>query len=76
VAQTSEQRWAAWWAMNPGSDKPSEAHSWWSKRPVSYDSAKWFASLDDEERDKLQDVVRRHPGPLSTGTGSPPHKAG
>jgi hypothetical protein len=76
MAQTDEQRWATWWARYPGLDKQREALSWWNTRPVSYDSAKWFASLDDDERDKVQEAMRHHRGPLSTGTGSPPYKAG
>ena len=76
VAHTIEHRWAAWWATYPGPDKQSEAFSWWSRRPASYDSAKWYASLDDDERDRLQEAIRHHRGPLSTGTGSAPHKAG
>jgi hypothetical protein len=76
MAQTNEQRWAAWWARYPGADKQREALSWWNTRPVSFDSAKWLASLEDDERDKVQETMRHHRGPLSTGTGSPPHKAG
>jgi hypothetical protein len=76
MAQTDEQRWAAWWARYPGPDKQREALSWWNKRPVSYGSAKWLASLDEDSRDKVQEVATHHRGPLSTGVGSPPHKAG
>jgi hypothetical protein len=69
MAQTNEERWAAWWAKYPGGDKQRQALSWWNERPVSYDSAKWLASLDDAERARVQEVTGHHRGPLSSGTG-------
>jgi hypothetical protein len=76
MSQTNEQRWAEWLARYPGADKQREGLSWWNTRPVSYDSAKWLASLDDDEREKVQQATRHQRGALSTGVGSAPHKAG
>jgi hypothetical protein len=74
VAQTNEERWAAWWAGYPGPDKKSAGFSWWSKRPQAYDAAKWLASLDEAEKAKVDEASRAFPGPLSTGTGTAPYK--
>ena len=76
MAQTNEERWAAWWAKYPGPEKKGAGVSWWARRPVAYDSARWYAALDDSERDKVDRAAGRHPGPLSTGKGAAPHKAG
>ena len=75
MAQTNEERWAAWWEKYPGSDSKGAAHSWWTQRPSSYDSARWYGALDDAERDKVDAAMRYHRGPLATGTGTAPHKA-
>lgn len=76
MAQTNEERWTAWWAKYPGPDTKGAGVSWWAKRPAAYSSEKWYAALDDEERNKLDAAIRYHRGPLSTGTGTAPHKAG
>lgn len=74
MAQTDEQRWAAWWAKYPSPDDKRAVLSWWSRRPVSYSSAKWYGALDDAERDKVQEAIRYQRGPLS-GSGSASERA-
>jgi hypothetical protein len=76
MAQTNEERWAAWWAKYPGPDNRSKALSWWKTRPVSFASAKWQASLGEADQAKLEDAVRSHPGQLSGSSASAPHKTG